>query len=228
MVTVLTFLGVDIGGQENTWLAAIEERNGCPFRVFSKRASLVEVVEVCRECAVHAIAIDAQLTLSPTCESGFRPSDLRLREVLPRAYRHRVASYNSLPAVPVRGGVLASAISPFVVTVLETHPTCCLILACPNTGEFAAAVSRYDREACHTLWAAWASEYGLPAIPEGGLDHDGQLDSLVAATVAWLYHRRPELVERLPVGSSDTRGRGPFVMVKPRYEQPVRSVISSL
>lgn len=98
------YLGVDVAGARNTWVAGLCPRAGrLQIAVEPHLSSLAGIVSLCQERPVVAAAIDAQLTMSLSAETGFRASDLHLRERLPPDCRNWVSSINSLMAVPVRG-----------------------------------------------------------------------------------------------------------------------------
>lgn len=226
-VTVSRYLGVDVGGQDNTWMASIVELGGRSSVEVSK-TTLKNAIFACQKEDALALAIDAQLTFSISRENGFRPSDEKLRDLLHADFRHRVASCNSLMAVPLRGTALAVAASPFIGTVIETHPTACLLLALDkDKEEIREAVRGYKtkkgdsaerrvqcRTYCQLLWERWTKEFGLPTNPPKD-PCDGQLDAVVTATVAWLYHKSPERLRKLAPGENDEVGRGPFWVARP-------------
>ena len=194
------------------------------------KTTLQAVVTECQKGDVVALAIDAQLTFSISRENGFRASDENLREMLPSDFRNRVASYNSLMAVPLRGTALAAAASPFVGTIIETHPTACLALEFadadarrwvtdykspkPREGQDQMEWLAVSSNACQSLWDRWLERFRLRSSRRGAQE-DGPVDALVTATVAWLYHRAPERLQRLAVGESDEVGRGPFWVIQP-------------
>jgi|LakMenEpi03Aug12_release.lakeMendotaPanAssembly.Ray.scaffolds.fasta_scaffold231866_2 predicted nuclease with RNAse H fold len=222
------YLGVDIGGKDNTWMAVITEEEGKKPAVQIRLATLQEVVAQCQSENVMALAIDAQLTFSISRENGFRAGDEELRGMLSPEFRTRVASYNSLMAVPLRGTALAATVSPCVGTVIETHPTVCLLL------EFGADIwpdvrayklRKADKKkpipiaaakaSCQNIWNRWAERFGIEADPEL-VQQDGVVDATITATIAWLYHRQPERLQKLGHGPNDEVGRGPFWVVRPR------------
>lgn len=210
------YLGVDIAGASNTWVAVLAAGGEAVQVVLDPcRQSLKQIVSYCRTEAVAAVAIDAQLTMSLEAERGFRASDKKLRELLPPDCRNWVASVNSLMSVPVRGQTLANFLAPYVGTVLETHPRASLFFA---LGERAhSPLQTYKRKgqeghpATLLLWEWWAEHYGLS--PVATLPGDGALDALVCATVAYLYHHAPDRLLRLTSGKADLRGSGPFYVV---------------
>ncbi len=178
--------------------------------------SLEEIVKFCETYYVVAVAIDAPLTFGLKDEKGLRKSDKRLRQLLPKKIRHWVASFNSLMAVPIRGSILAEFLSPIVGTILETHPRSCLYLLTIGK-EVNSCVLTYktksNKNAVKELWDFWIKEFNIEPIdfPESKLS-DGLLDSLVCATIAYLYHVAPEHLRRLNHRSSEVKGRGPFII----------------
>jgi predicted nuclease with RNAse H fold len=210
------YLGVDIAGADNTWVAAlVAADDGCTIVLEPCRHSLKQIVTYCRTETVAAVAIDAQLTMSLAAEKGFRPSDWRLRELLPADCRNWVASVNSLMSVPVRGQVLTDFLAPYVGTILETHPRASLYFALGNLS--GRPVQNYKgqgtgaRKNVLQLWEQWSKRYGISSEPPP--NGDGALDALVCATVAYLYHHAPETLLRLTGDDAELRGRGPFYVV---------------
>ena len=218
-------LGIDVAGAKNTWMAGLStDEADLLVALEPQRVSLERVVQICEEMPVVAAAIDAQLTLSLSAETGFRASDQQLRALLPADCRNWVASVNSLMAVPVRGRLLAEHLSPLVGPLLETHPRASLLFGLGEAlGDAVRAYKRggeCDQEAVTTLWEGWAARFDIQWDRQPR--SDGALDALVCATVAYLYHHVPgtllHLRERAAVeGSPGTvRGRGPFYVVAPR------------
>jgi predicted nuclease with RNAse H fold len=219
------YLGVDVAGAGNTWVAGLSAgEDSLVLCLEPHRVSLQQVVETCQATPVVAVAIDAQLTMSLSAETGFRRSDWHLRELLPPDCRNWVASLNSLMAVPVRGQLLAEHLAPLVGTLLETHPRASLLF---GLGEAAAGpVRRYKgggdsgERALAMLWELWAARFhiSLHRPPRS----DGALDALVCATVAYLYHHAPDTLLHLQEQDADdghvraVRGWGPFYVVAPR------------
>lgn len=214
------YVGVDVAGADNTWLAALcrGADGGLSVAHGPRLASLAEIVGYCEENEVVAAAIDAQLTASLSEENGFRTSDMELRTMLrERQGSHNwVASASGLLAVPVRGRLLAEHLSPTVGTVLETHPRASLLF---GLGEEALADLGGYREANETgrarvraLWGRWSERFGI--ISESVIT-DGALDSMVCATVAYLFHHEPIALHRLRHDAPGKTGRGPFYVVAP-------------
>lgn len=175
-----------------------------------------------------ATTIDAQLTMALSEENGFRTSDRCLQRQLPEDCQGWVMSFNSLMAVPIRGRLLSDHLSPTVGTMLETHPRASLLFGLGHVEEqIHTAIREYKRKrndtpeqlevrAQHTrtLGQHWSASFGIS--PHEPLSyHDGALDSLVCATVAYLYHHEPEKLLRLRHDATEKTGRGPFYVVNP-------------
>ena len=219
------YLGVDIAGKDNTWAAALSPRNG-DLEVVAPphRASLKEILIYCEKNNVVAVAIDAQLTVAMSDESGFRTSDYELRKLLPTDCRNWVASINSLMAVPVRGRLLAETLSSIVGTLLETHPRACLLLGLSRSA--GTAVRNYkgsnpsSEEHVVKLVENWCDRFHITPSDEVPIDHNA-LDSLVCATIPYLYHHMPEKLLKLKHEAEDKTGRGPFYVAAPVSESEV-------
>ena len=195
------YLGIDIAGASNTWMAVLVRTGGRPLLIHPPhRASLAGIVDYTQAHHVVAAAIDAQLTWAASEEedTGFRPCDRELRQLLPREVRNWVASQNSLMAPETR---YARFRLPFAdESMLE---------------EIKQYKSPQGGEQAQKLWAAWIALFGI-SVPDEPLDvTDGTLDALVCATVAYLYHDAPQLLLRLPYPAANKRGRGPFYVVRP-------------
>ncbi len=221
------YLGVDVAGAKNTWVAALSPgEDGLAVVDGPRRASLAAVVGYCEENNVVAATIDAQLTAALSEENGFRESDMELREMLleRQGSRNWVAAATGLLAVPVRGRLLAEHLSPTVGTVIETHPRASLLFALGE--EFLEPIWEYKpksddtrsaaearRSHTRTLWWAWSEAFGI--LPHEPAYHDGALDSLVCATVAYLYHHEPAALHKLRHEVAGRVGRGPFYVLAP-------------
>ena len=228
----LVYLGVDVAGARNTWVAAISPGAGGREVVHSPRkATLQELVDYCEKHNVAAATIDAQLTMALSDEKGFRTSDIKLKSMLQkvnRDYRDWVASINSLMAVPVRGRLLADHLSPTVGTLLETHPRASLLFGLNHVEEdISTAIQHYKMKSNDTkaqvrerephtrqLWRLWSERFRI-APHEPLAYHDGALDSLVCATVAYLFHHEPDTLLRLRHDAPEKTGRGPFYVINP-------------
>ncbi len=210
----IVFLGVDIAGASNTWVCGITpDGNGLKIVFTPAKLSLVEIVHYAEHNNVIAVAIDAQLTSSISEENGFRSSDLELRDLLPSANKVWVASQNSMMAVPIRGRQLAEALSPIVGTIIETHPRSCLFF---SNNDIPEAVQNYKRDNGEnhreTLLQRWVQRFDI----KGNLHiiSDGALDSLVCATIAYLFHRKTYELQKLNHNSAYKTGWGPFYVLK--------------
>ena len=215
----LIYLGIDVAGKDNTWAAGLSPKNdGLEMIVQPHRANLKGILTFCEENNVVAVAIDAQLTDALSDESGFRTSDHELRKLLPPDCKNWVASINSLMAVPVRGKLLAKALSPIVGTLLETHPRACLMLGLDKS--LGMAVRNYkvgdssSKEHMIKLNQNWCKRYHISTHAEK-LQHDDELDSIVCATVAYLYHHAPGKLLKLKHEAENKTGRGPFYVIAP-------------
>jgi len=214
---VATYLGVDIAGAKNTWVSGLSaDADHLCVAIAPHLSSMREIVQVCKHQQVVAVTIDAQLTVSLSAEKGFRISDKELRDLLPADCQNWVASVNSLMAVPIRGRILSDHLAPIVGTLLETHPRASLLFGLGNTAK--GAVRSYKKgprapEHVSELWRLWSERFNITSTTF--IDHDGALDALVCATVAYLYHHAPQELLKLRHGSQGVRGRGPFYVVAP-------------
>jgi predicted nuclease with RNAse H fold len=211
------YLGIDIAGASNTWAAGLSvTESNLTVTIAPRPSSLCQIIQTCKERNVVAVAIDAQLTLSPSAENGFRASDEELRELLPHRFQNWVVSFNSLMAVPIRGSLLSDFLAPLVGTVLETHPRASLLFELGQAVETAIQGYKKGPDAMDyvtALWRRWSEGFD---IQFGEAVHDdGALDSLVCATIAYLYHHEPGRLRRLKHQSQDIRGRGPFYVIAP-------------
>jgi len=185
---------------------------------------LEPIVHFCEEKEVVAIAIDAPLTAALSDSRGKRSSDNELSNLLPRGSKW-VMSVNSMMAVPVRGQLLAEALSPIVGTILETHPRACLFFAAGTSSELREAVAKYkyqdkdkdkvlEAKSCVAqLWRMWTKLFGIQS--KKSQDSHDALDALVCATVAYLYHLKPETLTKLVHKALKRYGRGPFIVLSP-------------
>ena len=77
------YVGVDIAGGENTWLACVvRDGERVHLEQQPRKASLAEIVQLAEQCDVVAVAIDAQLSIAVSDENGFRSCDTELRALL--------------------------------------------------------------------------------------------------------------------------------------------------
>ncbi|QJA05425.1 DUF429 domain-containing protein [Thermosulfurimonas marina] len=228
------FLGVDLGGEENTWALALDRATLQPLEALSflkgRPVSLSEVREFAEGNIVLAAALDAPLAFSLEDQKGLRPADRKLREILRETGGDPgwVMSYSALMGLPLRALLLAEALSPMVGTILETHPRAGLFLSLPGLRE---EVRKYKvrklsqeekRQSCRILWRAlgkMAADLRKkcapaspkdPPFPEPPEPSDGLVDALACALTAATYHLFPEGLCFLPPSS---RGFGPFVVL---------------
>jgi len=207
------YLGVDVAGAKNMWVCGLSPNTkGLKIIMPPARYTLDGIIRFAEQNKVVAVAIDAQLTYSISEENGFRSSDMELRKLLPAKHQTWVASQNSIMAVPVRGRQLAEALSPLVGTIIETHPRACLLLANPDNESEVVAYKKPDGLGnFKPLWDWWTRHFNIEGdMPEPS---DGALDSLVCATVAYLYHHCPEKLVRLHHDAPFKMGRGPFYIL---------------
>lgn len=234
------YLGIDIAGAKNTWVAALSWK-GDGLRVVHGPclATLKEVVGYCEENDAVAAAIDAQLTIALSEENGFRASDTQLKDLLQEIepdYGNWVMSFNALMAVPIRGRLLADHLSPTVGTLIETHPRASLLFGLDHAeDDISTAIRHYKTKSSDTraqaearephvrqLWRHWSERFGIThREPEY---HDGALDSLVCATVAYLFHHAPGELYKLRHDVAGKAGRGPFYVVSPKEGSDARGV----
>lgn len=222
------YLGVDVAGAKNTWMTALSPgEDGLAVVHGPRPASLQGIVGYCEEHDVVAATIDAQLAIALSDEGGLRSSDKQLRAALPKDCREWVMSFNSLMAVPIRGRMLADHLSPRVGTLLETHPRASLLFGLGHVEkEIHEAIRHYKRKRGDTkeqtevrvehtkkLWYHWSGCFGISC--DGAVEHDGALDSLVCATVAYLFHHGPKRLRRLRHEATNTAGGGPFYVLAP-------------
>lgn len=130
-------------------------------------------------------------------------------------------------AVPVRGRLLADNISPTVGTLIETHPRASLLFGLGLAEEdLLPAIREYKRKSgdtreqtetrarpARTLWRYWSEKSDL--THHGAVKHNGSLDSLVCATVAYMFQHEPAALLRLRHEVAGKTGRGPFYVVAP-------------
>ena len=211
------FLGVDVAGAQNTWIALLscDVHDNLRLVESPRRATLREIKTIADDSHVVAAVVDAQLTASIDDETGFRSSDRELRSMLPGECKNWVASINSLMTVPVRGQMIAAALGTAVGTVIETHPRACLYFA--SAGEQLRHACRSYKsdspEAIEHLWQEWLSSFDIAFddVPRS----DGALDAVVCATIGWLFHRHPRRLRKLGHDQRDSVGRGPFYVLDP-------------
>lgn len=223
------FLGIDIAGDERTRMCVLRlSGDKLVLAESPSKVSLEQIIQYAdaEENLVAAVAIDAQLTWAVSDEARFRKSDKKLKCFLPPSYQNWVASQNSLMAVPVRGRQLAEYLSPIVGTIIETHPRACLYFAVKSAQKSTLEllislyknkkVQKQDRQD-HTekLWQFWTEQFGIDAKQSASDLNDDALDSLVCATMGYLFHHSPDKLRRMTYSASDKRGRGPFFVLQP-------------
>lgn len=221
------YLGVDIGGGENTWaVALVEEGSAGKIALYleglsfagQRKVALSEIERFCLSERVLGIAIDAPLSFSLNLEKGFRASDRRLRELLPREYRSWVLSYHGLMGIPIRAYFFAKHLSPYCGTIIETHPRAGLYFILPEERKVLAW--KYKRSGLSEEETRWLKEFLeekfslsiSDAFESSVMRKEGILDALMCALTAFTYHRFPERLLFLP-SEEGLEGFGPFVVL---------------
>lgn len=216
------YLGVDMAGASNTWVAALSASgDGLAVVHGPQLDSLKAIVGYCESNDVVAVAIDAQLTAALSEENGFRTSDMELQCMLRRrgGSPNWVVSASGLLAVPVRGRLIAERLSPVVGTLIETHPRASLLFGLGE--QFLPQIRRRDEDDIRLLWQYWSERFGITY--DEPICTDGALDSLVCATVAYNFHHAPETLHKLRHEALGKVGRGPFYVVTPMGSPARRS-----
>jgi predicted nuclease with RNAse H fold len=223
------YLGVDVAGAKNTWVAGLSSgSSGLEVDYSPRLASLKSIVGYCEDNDVVAVAVDAQLAISISDENGFRSSDRELRKLLLEhgGSRNWVAAFNALMAVPVRGRLLADHLSPTVGTLIETHPRASLLFGLGRSHKgIRTAIHEYKPKGSDTreqkedrkqyteqLWRLWSERFGIRY--QEAVREDGALDALVCATVAHRFHHEPSVLHKLRHDVPEKSGRGPFYVMK--------------
>lgn len=231
------YLGVDVAGAKNTWVAGVAPSDGGISVVCEPYStSLQTIVDYCEQNDVVAVAIDAQLAIAISDENGFRSSDTCLQNMLPEDCEHWVMSFNALMAVPVRGRLLADHLSPTVGTLIETHPRACLLFGLGHCEEakycedsIRTAIREYKPKSSDTkeqketrkpytekLWRLWSERFSIHyqgSVREDSVSDDGALDALVCATIAHQFHQEPSVLRKLQHDALGKTGRGPFYVL---------------
>src|SRR5260370_17864359 len=99
------FLGVDVAGAANTWVAALSSKGDGNLVLVDKPGltRLKDIVSYCEQHYVIAVALDAQLTMALSDENGFRTSNKKLRPVFPSVPEPCCPWINSLMFLPIHG-----------------------------------------------------------------------------------------------------------------------------
>lgn len=221
------YLGVDIGGGENTWAVALcEEHLSGKLRLEEgilspagiRRVAMTEIESFCHAERVLGVAVDAPLSFSLALEKGFRASDRKLRELLPRGCRSWVLSYHGLMGIPIRAYLLAGKLSPYCGTIIETHPRAGLFFILPE--ERRNLSLKYKGEGLSSEEILWLADFLKERFcleisqrtVTSLLAKEGILDALICALTVWAYHRAPERLLFLP-SEEGLQGYGPFVVL---------------
>jgi len=214
------FLGVDLAGEVHTWAVALDRKD---LSVKEWQPGLLkELVAFCEDHPILGAAIDAPLTFGLSDRKGFREIDQKLRALLPKEARNWVVSYHGLQAVPIRGKILAEALSPLVGTILETHPRSSLYFLLPEGEKYLAFQYKRRRgeflksgkAACKKILDHLKNRFGIEiSTPEKEIT-DGLIDALLCALTVYLFHTAPEKLLFLSEKGQGVFGRGPFVVIR--------------
>lgn len=216
----MNYIGIDIGGDKNTWLTALEQKDDriilCDRFPVQVR-TLAQIKEVGVDKKPCVVAIDAPLTWSEKDELGWRISDLKLKSML-GSYGSWVLSQNSLMAAPLRGQHLVELLfEEGIRNIIETHPRACLYFSIKrdNEKEVFQAIENYKNKKSgkyvSILTRKWVEKFNLVNVKDADLT-EGGLDSLICATIAYLFHEHPQRLRQLPE-DKETRGRCHFFVL---------------
>lgn len=221
------YLGVDLGGGNNTWAIAIreEEKGLAVERTLSLKnknpeaCSFEEIFEFVRNYTVLATAIDAPLSYSLTLKKGLRSSDLALKALLPKEYRNWVLSYHALMGIPLRGFLFAEKLSPYCGAIIETHPRASFYFILPEEKKYLAykyKKSSLDEKEIEYLKFLFKEFFSL-ALFAFHFNIIDLFDAILCALTAYLYMKMPEKLVFLPKKEKDLTGYGPFVIIGPPF-----------
>lgn len=218
------FLGIDLAGSKNTWAVSLEkgEKGLALTPVLSLKNSsspsiitdLFEILSFCMKNKVLSVAIDAPLSFSLSNSTGFRLSDRKLKELLPKKAKNWVVSYHALMGVPIRALLLAQEISPYCGAILETHPRACFYLALPEDKKYLAFEYKkrnLNEEEEKFLLKFFLEKFKLK-ISFPFSFKEGIIDAIFCALVANFYFSSPERLLFLP-SEEGLKGFGPFVLL---------------
>ncbi len=218
------FLGIDLAGTKNTWAVSLEKKGN--YLSLTETLSLkkpeqplaikdlFEVVSFCTKNRVLSVAIDAPLSFSLSNLTGFRLSDIKLKEMLPKNAKKWVVSYHALMGVPIRAFLLAQEISTYCGTILETHPRACFYFTLPEDKKYLAfeyKKRKLTEEEKSFLLQFLFKKFHLKFLFSFSLN-EGILDAIFCALVASFYIFFPEKLYFLP-SESGLKGFGPFVLL---------------
>ncbi|NBC09324.1 MAG: hypothetical protein GVY26_19215 [Bacteroidetes bacterium] len=219
------YLGLDTGGQSNNWLASLRAKDGSvALSEMPRVVNQEDILNRVTEANIAGLAIDGQITWSYTDTNGFRPSDLQIREYLqlncPNG-KNWVQSYNSLQVVPLKSRQIAELVNPHIGILIETHPRVNLFLKFKDQdASLLEAIHTYKRDEANgeitkKLWNMWCESFCIKIECEEATDtiYDGQLDSLVCASICYAFHNNYQTLRKLQNGPNTTRGFGPFYVL---------------
>ncbi|MCS7149727.1 MAG: DUF429 domain-containing protein [Caldimicrobium sp.] len=223
------FLGIDIGGGDNTWVVVLVEdptekgKLSLSLNHFegesAGRVSLKDIILFVRSHKVLTVTMDTPLSFSLGLKKGWRKGDLALKDLLPKEAKRWVLSYNALMGIPIRGYLLAQALSPYCGTILESHPRASLHMILPEDKKYLS--HKYKREhlqesECLFLKGFFAEIFGLDIALEL-LTNSGFIDALLCAVTGFYLCREPEKLIFLPP-EEEALGFGPFVIFKEKSQ----------
>ena len=217
------FLGIDIGGKDNTWVIVLEKRDSgwilkpeLSLDVSEGRSvALSEILDFAFKNKVLGVAIDAPLSFSVNCNSGLRKSDLELKKLLKQRLKGAerwVVSYNTLMGIPLRSFLLAEKLAPICGAIIETHPRAGLFFLTCEKEPYLAVEYKKSKEALKKAKEFMFNKFNIESEVEMPLK-EGLIDALVCSITIGLYFYAPERLIFLP--AEELRGFGPFVVLAP-------------
>ncbi len=219
------YLGIDIGGEKNTWAIAIEEKgrelklleNSLSLKNLYPPVSLTELISFVQIKRVLVLTIDAPLSFSLEIKGGLRRADKALREQLPKEAKNWVVSYHALMGIPIRSYLLAKALSPYCGAILETHPRANFYFLLPKTKKFLAF--KYKKEGLNLSERQWLAEFIEREVQiklkEELFLYEGLVDAFFSALCALFFIKAPEKLHFL-AQDKNLEGFGPFVVLNKR------------
>ncbi|HDD44851.1 MAG TPA: DUF429 domain-containing protein [Candidatus Desulfofervidus auxilii] len=220
----MLFLGIDIAGAKNSWVCELSWDKKKLFLEIPpyQIAALDEILNLVQKKVFLGCAIDAPLTYSSSTRK-WRISDIALRCLL-KENKNWVQSPNSMQAVPLRAQQLVSFISPYVGSIIETHPRASLFFMLekePLLKKYKTSPNALKILIEKTLAILpKVLNVEIKILPET-IVSDGALDAFICAIIAFLYFYMPDKLYRLPL-ENNLRGIGPFYIFKPScLEEPL-------
>lgn len=217
------YLGIDIGGKNNTWALSCKSINPkkaiiegeLSIKETPQSVSPFELINFVQQRKVLITAIDAPLSFSLNNPSGLREADKVLKKMLPKEAKKWVLSYHSLMGIPLRGYFLAKAISPYCGAIIETHPRANFYFILPENRKQLAF--KYKKEGLQPSEIKWLVEFLEKLfnlkIPEILFTHEGLIDALFCLLPAILYITNHQKLFFLPQ-ENNLEGFGPFIVIR--------------